>query len=152
MIKKIIARAHLLLLAGIIFPVALHAVGTKDDAKALVSRAIAFYKANGKAAAFSEISNPAGMFVKGDLFIFVYDLNGVCVASGTDAGIIYKNMSAAVDSDGKFYVREWIEIARNKGNGWMNYKFANSSTYRIEKKTAYVEKIDSYIFGCSAYQ
>lgn len=129
-----------------------YAVGTKEEASANVKKAIEYYKANGENKAFKEISNPKGMFVKGDLYIFVYDLNGNCVAHGFNSKMIGKSLIEAKDPDGKFYVKERITIAKTKGSGWQSYKFTNPTTYKIEKKTAYVEKIDNYIFGCGAYE
>lgn len=150
MIKKL-AMVSLAAFIGIISWTGLHAVGTKEEAKALVAKAIVYFRANGKERAFSEISNPGGIFVKGDLYIIVYDMNGVCVANGFNARLINKNMRDIEDSEGKLYVKNFIDITRAKGNGWLNYKFANASTYRIEKKTAYVEKAANFIFACSAY-
>jgi signal transduction histidine kinase len=56
------------------------------------------------------------------------------------------------DPDGKFYVKERIELAKTKGSGRQDYKFTNPSTKKIENKTAYIEKIDNLIFGCGVYK
>lgn len=130
----------------------IYAAGTKDEAQALVKKAIEYYKANGKEKAFNEVNNSKGMFVKEDLYIFVYDIDGNCVAHGFNAKMIGKSLIDAKDADGKFFVKERVMIAKTKGSGWQNYKFTNPSTYKIESKTAYVEKIDNFIFGCGVYQ
>jgi signal transduction histidine kinase len=130
----------------------LYAAGTKEQARAMVKKAIEYYKANGKEKAFKEINNPQGMFVKEDLYIFVYDLDGACVAHGFNAKMIGKSLIDAKDADGKLFVKERVMIAKTKGSGWQNYKFTNPITYKIEKKTAYVENIDNYIFGCGTYE
>src|SRR4030042_6978460 len=123
----------------------LHAAGTKEQARAMVKKAIEYYKANGKEKAFKEINNPQGMFVKEELYIFVYDLDGACVAHGFNAKMIGKSLIDAKDADGKLFVKERVMIAQTKGSGWQNYKFTNPITYKIEKKTAYVERGDNYI-------
>ena len=58
--------------------------GTPAEAKKMVEDAIAYIKANGKNKAFAEISNPKGKFVDRDLYVYVCDMNGTCLARGDD--------------------------------------------------------------------
>lgn len=125
---------------------------TKPEAEALVKKAVAFVKAQGKDKAFAEFSNPKGQFVDRDLYIFVYDLNGKCVAHGFNAKMIGKDLSEMKDPDGKAYVQERIEIAKTKGKGWQDYKYTNPLTKAIEAKSAYIEKVDDFIIGAGAYK
>jgi len=126
--------------------------GTPAQAEAMVKKAIAEIKANGKAKAFAEISNPKGKFVDRDLYVFVYDMNGKCVAHGFNQKMIGKDLIDMKDPDGKFYVKERIEISRTKGKGWQDYKFTNPLTRKVEHKTAYIEKVDDVIVGCGVYK
>ncbi len=89
--------------------------GTKAEAEAMVRKAVAFMKANGKDKALAEFSNPKGQFVDRDLYIFVYDLNGKCVAHGANRKMIGIDLMAMKDPDGKEYVKERVEIAKTKG-------------------------------------
>src|SRR5512137_1986467 len=130
---------------------ALAADGTPAEAKALVKKAIETMKANGKDKAFAEFSNPKGKFVDRDLYIFVYDMNGKCVAHGFNQKMIGKDLKEMKDPDGKFYVKERIEIAKTKGKGWQDYEFTDPITKKIEHKSAYVEKLDDLIVGCGIY-
>jgi cytochrome c len=125
---------------------------TENEAKGMVEKAIAYYKANGKEKAFQEISNKKGSFVKGELYVFVYDMSGKCVAHGFNEKLIGKDLIDMRDPDGKFYVKERIEIAKTKGKGWQDYKFTNPTSKKIENKTAYVEKADEFVFGCGTYK
>jgi hypothetical protein len=131
---------------------ALAADGTPAEAKALVKKAVDYMKANGKEKAFAEFSNPKGKFVNGDLYIFVYDMNGKCVAHGFNQKMIGKDLKEMKDPDGKFYVKERIEIAKTKGSGWQDYKFTNPTSKKLESKTAYIEKYEDVIVGCGAYK
>jgi cytochrome c len=126
--------------------------GTTAEAEALVKKAVAYYKANGSAKAFAEFSNPKGQFVDRDLYIFVYDMNGKCVAHGANQKMIGLDLIAMKDPDGKAYVKERIEIASTKGKGWQDYKFTNPVSKNIEQKRAYLEKADDFILGCGAYK
>jgi cytochrome c len=148
--KRTIAM-YVTILSLILFT-SLYAAGTKEEAQAMVKKAVDYYKTNGKDKAFAEINNKKGQFVKDDLYIFVYDMNGVCVAHGFNDKQIGKNLLETKDPDGKFYVKERVAIAKSKGSGWQDYKYTNPTTFKPENKTAYIEKIDNYIFGCGAYK
>ncbi len=126
--------------------------GTAPEAEAMVKKAIALVKADGKDKTFAEINNPKGKFVDRDLYIFVYDMSGKCVAHGFNQKMIGKDLIEMKDSDGKFYVKERIEIAKTKGKGWQDYKFTNPLSKKIEQKTAYIEKVDDLIVGCGIYK
>jgi cytochrome c len=125
---------------------------SREEAKVLVEKAIVYYKANGQDKGFAEINNPNGQFTKGDLYIFVYDLNGKCLAHGFKKSMIGMDLVTLKDPDGTYFVKERIEIAKTKGKGWQEYKFTNPTTKKIEQKIAWVEKVDNYIFGCGAYK
>jgi len=126
--------------------------GTKTEAEALVKKAVAFIKEHGKDKAFAEFSNPKGKFIDKDLYIFVYDMNGKCLAHGANQKMIGKDLAEMKDPDGKFYVKERIEIAKTKGKGWQDYKFTNPVSKKIEHKTAYIEKTDNFIVGSGIYK
>jgi cytochrome c len=126
--------------------------GTAAEAEALVKKAIAYMKANGKEAAFAEINNPKGRFTDRDLYIFVYDMNGKCVAHGLNLKMIGKDLAELKDADGKLFVKERIEIAKTNGKGWQDYKFTDPISKAIEHKRAYVEKYDDLIVGSGIYK
>jgi signal transduction histidine kinase len=126
--------------------------GTTAEAEAMVKKAITLIKADGKDKAFAEICNPKGKFVDRDLYIFVYDMSGKCVAHGFNQKMIGKDLIEMKDSDGKLYVKERVEIAKTKGKGWQDYKFTNPVSKKIENKSAYIEKVDDMIVGCGVYK
>jgi cytochrome c len=126
--------------------------GSPAEAEALVKKAVAFLKAGGKEKAFAEFSDPKGKFVEGDLYIFVYDMNGKCLAHGGNARMVGKDLIDLKDADGKSFVKERVELAASAGKGWQNYKWSNPAVNKIENKTAYIEKCDDVIVGSGAYK
>ncbi len=146
----IIVVSFLLLMAGRITFAA--EFGTAAEAEALVKKAIQLIKAEGRDKAFAEINNPKGKFVDRDLYIFVYDMNGKCVSHGFNPKMIGKELLEMKDPDGKFFVKERVEIAKTKGKGWQDYKFTDPITKQIEPKSAYVERVDNLIVGCGVYK
>jgi cytochrome c len=126
--------------------------GTAAEAEAMVKKAIADIKTLGKDKALAEISNPKGKFIDRDLYVFVYDMNGKCVAHGFNQKMIGKNLVEMKDPYGKFYMKERIVIANSKGKGWQDYKFMNPSSRKIKNRKAYVEKVDDLIVDCGVYR
>ena len=126
--------------------------GTTAEAEAMVKKAIQLIKAEGRDKAFAEINNPKGKFVDRDLYIFVYDMEGKCVAHGFNPKMIGKELIEVKDSDGKTFVKERVEIAKTKGHGWQDYKFTDPITKKIEPKSAYVERLENLIVGCGVYK
>jgi cytochrome c len=125
---------------------------TKADAEGMVKKAIAFVKENGKEKGFAEINNQKGRFVKEDVYVTVYDMNGKCLAHGANAKLIGKDLYNMKDPDGMAYVQERIKIAKAKGRGWQDYKFRNPVSKGIEPKTVYVEKHGEMIFSAGVYK
>jgi signal transduction histidine kinase len=87
-----------------------------------------------------------------DLYPFIYDLSGRCVAHGARPALIGKNLLDLKDQDGKYLIREMIDIARSSGSGWVNYKWPNPINNKIEDKTSYVEKMGDYFVGVGVYR
>ena len=126
--------------------------GTAAEAEAMVKKAIAMAKAKGNEATFAEINNPKGQFTDRDLYVFVYDMNGKCVAHGQNLKMIGKELIEMKDADGKEFVKERVEIAKTKGSGWQDYKFTDPLTKKIEPKRAYIERHGNLIFGSGIYK
>jgi signal transduction histidine kinase len=124
--------------------------GTPEDAKALVEKAIAFYKANGKEKALAEFSKPGGQFTKGDLYIFAFDPVGTIIAHGGDPKLVGQDFAGVQDPDGKYFAKEFIKIGPE--GGWVDYKWMNYVTKKVDAKTTYLKRIDDVIIGCGAYK
>ena len=87
-----------------------------------------------------------------DLYPFIYDMSGRCVAHGARPALIGKNLIDLKDQDGKYLIRELIEIAKGPGSGWVDYKWPNPLTNKIEDKSSYVEKMGDYFVGVGVYR
>ena len=126
--------------------------GTAAEATAMVEKAIAFIKKHGREKAFAEISNTKGQFTDRDLYVVVYDINGKVLAHGANAKMIGKDLIDLRDSDGKYFVKERVEIAKGPGKGWQDYKFMNPVSRAIEPKSMYLQKYEDMIVGCGIYK
>jgi signal transduction histidine kinase len=126
--------------------------GSKDEAVALVKKAIALIKANGPDKAYVEFSNPKGPFVDRDLYIAVYDMNGKCLAHGANAKMIGRDLIDNKDVDGKEFVKERVELMKTQPTAWQDYKFRNPTTNQVEPKSMYIERVNDVIVGCGIYK
>ncbi len=131
------------------------AAGQTDQAKiakAMVDEAISLFNANGKEKTLAEISNPKGKFVKGELYVFAYDLNATVIAHPVNPKLIGKALIDVPDADGKLFRREIAELAKSKGSGWVDYKYKNPVSNKIEDKTTLIQKVGDVIICCGIYK
>ncbi|MFL6709509.1 MAG: cache domain-containing protein [Massilia sp.] len=126
--------------------------GNQAEATAMVKKAVAYLKANGKDKTLAEVSNNKGQFIDRDLYISVYDLNGTVLAHGTNAKLIGKDVSALKDADGKEFIKDILAKAKSGGKGTSDYKWSNPVTKEIQAKTVYFEKSDDLVFSSGYYK
>jgi cytochrome c len=127
---------------------------TAEEAVAFVKKAAAYVKANGKEKAFEEFSNTKGQFIDRNLYIFVYDLNGVSLAigNGNAKKMVGKNLIEMKDANGVFLIKKLIDVANTKGSGWVDYQWPNPVNQTIESKSSYVEKSGDFLIGAGIYK
>jgi uncharacterized protein len=133
----------------------LHAAefGTREEALAMVRRVQEKFKKEGPDATFRAINNKAPGFADRDLYPFVTELTGLCVANGVTPAVRGKNLIDLKDQDGKFLIQEFIRIASTPpGHGWSDYRWLNPVTKTIEDKTAYIERMGNYYVGVGVYR
>jgi len=129
---------------------------TPAQAETLVKRAVAYAKQHGIEKLINQTNQADGVFHVGSgsqLYIFIYDLKGVCKAIGYNTtALVGKDRSDLKDPDGKMIVREFITTAKTKGQGWVDYKYPNPVNGKIEDKTSFVELSDGLIIGSGVYK
>jgi signal transduction histidine kinase len=151
---RLIAPTIFLLLCVVATADAASVSGTKQEAVAMVHRVQEMFKKEGPEATFKAVDDPStSEFHDRDLYPFIYTLSGICVAHGARPALIGKDLIDLKDQDGKYLIRELAAIAKDPGNGWVDYKWPNPLTNKIEDKTSYVEKMgDDYFVGVGIYK
>lgn len=124
----------------------------KETAVKLVKSAVAYINANGAEKALDVLNDPKGEFVKGELYVFAYDMAGIMMANSFKQSLIGQSVIDVPDSAGKKFRREIIELAKTKGSGWVDYKSQNPKTKQIEEKTTYFEKVGDLVLGCGVFK
>lgn len=112
----------------------------QKDAIALVEKAIAFAKSQGKDKLVTAVNAKNPDFVQGELYVVVYALDGTRLAHPTNPKLVGKSTLDIADVDGKEYGKEMVEVAKTKGKGWVDYKFKNPVSGKVEPKSSYVER------------
>lgn len=127
---------------------------TNSEAKrqavvSLVEKGVAYMKSN--AAHLDHIFNKFiddQEFIIGELYLFVYDEKGICLAHGQHKDFVWKNMWNYRDKYGVPVVQNMIKKAQ-AGGGWLTYKWRNAT------KIAYLQSVaingKNYIVGCGYY-
>lgn len=125
---------------------------TKDEAIAMVKKAIAHAKAQGKDKLFADVNAKAPQFIDRDLYIYVADPKGVVLAHGANAKLVGRDLNQLKDADGKPFVTEIIKIGDSGKPGWVEYRWPNPVTKQIDDKLTYVEKADGVIYCAGIYK
>src|SRR5262245_5084782 len=115
---------------------------TKEEAIDMVKRAVVFIKEQGPDQAYAEFTNKGSRFHDRDLYITVFDLDGKLLAHGQREDLIGKVLVELKDPDGKLFVKERVELARQQPSFWQNYKFMNPATKKVEPKEMYCERLN----------
>ena len=141
-----------LLLSCALLP-AVHAAefATKPEAEAMVAKALKYWKANGNDKTYAEIGKKDGQFTDRDLYVVIYGLDGTVRAHGANPKMIGKNLMEIRDVDGKFFVKERVEMAKKKQPFWQDYKFTNPTSGKIEPKTMYCVPEDDMVLCGGVY-
>jgi signal transduction histidine kinase len=149
--KILIAVLAILFIAGVAFA-AKSSKGSAAEAKAMVVKAVKLIKEVGPAKAYAEFDNSKGAFIDRDLYIYVIDLKGKCLAHGTNPKLIDKELYDLKDADQKPFIKDMIAAAQAKGSGWSDYKWTNPVNKKVENKSSYFQKVDDIIVVCGIYK
>jgi cytochrome c len=148
--KRVLKVLVLALIAVFVIENVMAAESPKDQAKAMVQKAVKFYKANGKEKTLEAITG--GKFQKAELYVFAYDTAGVLIAHPVNKSLIGKNLIDVPDDAGKLFRKEIIQKAKVSGSGWVDYKYKNPKSEKIEHKTTYFKKVNDIIICCGIYK
>jgi cytochrome c len=124
---------------------------TPEEAKAFSERAAAYIKQVGEEKAFSDFTRPDGGFVQGELYVFCYDRDGVNKEHGNNPLFVGKNLLHIKDPDGKEANLEILKTGFEQGRGWVDFKWPNPMTKKIQRKSAYVIRTNDVVCGVGYY-
>jgi len=122
--------------------------------KAMVERGVVMAVVEGEEAALTAISDPAGPFIDGDLYLFAGLVSSVTmIAHAYSPDLLGKDLSATEDDHGNFLFADFVSTASGAGAGWVEYWWPKPGETEASRKMTYVMKVpgqDMYI-GCGYY-
>lgn len=123
-----------------------------DEMKAFVAEAALYAREHGLTEAISAFNDPDGDFVRDELYIFAYDMNGTVLALPFQQGFIGINRSEVHDSSGVAYITSMRGLAA-EGGGSICYLYPNPARdYAEELKLSYVLPVDeTWFVGSGIY-
>lgn len=120
--------------------VAQEAKPTQDDAKSITLKAADLIAAKGLDEA-AKAFNAEGDFKHGEIYVNVIDFGGVWKVYPPRPAGVGQSVINVKDPDGRFIVQDVLAVAKDKGEGWVEYRWLNPATNKIEPKITYVKRV-----------
>jgi signal transduction histidine kinase len=127
-----------------------------DDATALVKKAKAHLKKNGPEKACKDFADPDAGFQKGELYIVLQDVREAgtlkILCHAKNPRLNGKDLTEMKDANGKQFNKEVISLVKDKGQGWVDYRWVNPVSGHIEDKRSYLESLDGLVVVAGIYK
>lgn len=141
----------LLLLPALALPTWAADFANKEEAVALVKKAIARVAEVGMDKAAPEFMDHGSAYVDRDLYLVIVRKDGVRVVHGQNPKLVGKTYFDAVDVNGKTYGKDVQQIAAGPGTGWISFAFKDPVTGKVLPKENYVEAAGDYVYLAGVY-
>jgi cytochrome c len=125
--------------------------GTPSEAKAMLVKAIAHYKAVGRKQALADFTGKKAPFVDRDLYVFCMSPDRVIVANGGYPSFVGSSVDVLKDADGKPLGKALLDAGSREGGGSVEYAHINPVSHLPESKVAFVQKAGEDVCGVGAY-
>ncbi len=129
---------------------ALAAAGaTPAEAKAMLDRAVAYTRANGRSEAAKIFNEGKEGFKDRDLYVVMIQDSGVFEAHGDIKAMVGRNMIDLRDPDGTYIVRAILGV---KDSGMVEFKWKNPLTNAVEPKQMFCSRMGDVVLAVGAYK
>jgi cytochrome c len=125
--------------------------GTPSEAKAMLTKAVAHYKAVGRKQALADFTGKKPPFVDRDLYVFCMGPDRVIAANGGYPSFVGMSADVLKDADGRLLGKALWEAGSRPGGGAVEYPHINPVSHKPEPKVSFVEKIGEDVCGVGAY-
>ena len=143
---KKFAVITLVIIAGIILTSnALADSAAKEMCVAKVKEAVQLINDKGLDAAIALINKKDGGFAWKDSYVFVVDFQGTTVANALFPDHVGRNQMGLATKDGRMIIQEFIEIAKTKGDGWVEYMWPKPEEMQKPKDQRIFSRKASYV-------
>jgi signal transduction histidine kinase len=133
---------HLTALLVTLALLALPAASLAADAKTLkakVEKAAEYLSQKGEAG-LPEFSDTSSKWAQTP-YIFVYDLKGNIIAHGANPKLVGKNLMGLKDVKGNMFAAEFVAVAKDPGQGWVEYWWPKKGSNKPMQKVSYIKRV-----------
>jgi len=124
--------------------------GTPTEAKAMLDKAAAHYKAVGRKQALADFNAKKAPFGDRDLYVVCLDPDHIEVANGGFPSVVGTSADAIKDATGKPLGKRIWEVG-SKGEGSVAYDWLSPVTKKTEHKVSFVRKVGDDVCVVGAY-
>lgn len=121
------------------------------QAKALATKAAAQLEKLGPREAFEQFMDPEGDYFPRDLYVFVVDFDGLMWVNGAFPMAVGSNAMDAEDSKGRRYIQQMLRVAKQRGEGAVEYQWVNPCTGVYSDKITFFKRVGPYVVAVGAY-
>jgi cytochrome c len=121
--------------------------GSPEEAKAMAVKAAAYVQEVGPEKAFAAFGTDAAWHDR-DLYVFVEDDTFIFRAHGALPATVGRSFADLKDVDGKPFIRE---LAAIKTDGWVDYKWQDPISKKVEPKKTFGVRVGEYIVCVGVY-
>jgi len=127
--------------------------------KALIQFALKYLDKNGQERTLDAIDNPKNRdhkkFIDGEYYIWVfrtdYNNRATVAAHAVNIALKGKEWYDVKDPDGKQFFHDIVRISKNKGEGWVLYRWAHPTLKKAMPKVTYFKKSGDLVFNNGFY-
>jgi cytochrome c len=145
------SRAILVVLIVLIGPAFAGDRATAAEAKALLTKAVAYYKSVGRQQALKDFNARKPPFTDRDLFVFCVGPDHTLVANGGFPELIGTQESALLDENGKSVLANVRHQVAATGEAVVRYRWVNPVNHNVESKVTFFAKAGDDICAVGAY-
>ncbi|HEV2601598.1 MAG TPA: cache domain-containing protein [Candidatus Babeliales bacterium] len=113
----------------------------------LLKEGIAYLETHEPYDTFSKFTHDK-QFIRGELYIFVFDSKGVCLAHGEQEELVWSDLYNLRGDFGTYFVRNILRKAQ-EGGGWVTYRWRNATKQSYVKEVRVGNK--TYVLGVGYY-
>ena len=125
--------------------------GTPAEARAMLEKAVEYYKEVGRTQALADFTGRKSPFFDRDLYVACIGSDHILTANGGFPSLVGSSTDAWRDADGKSLGKAIWDAVSSTGEGSVKYRWFNPVSGKIEPKINFSRKLSDDICGVGAY-
>jgi cytochrome c len=125
--------------------------GTPGEAKAMLQKAVEYYKKVGRKQALADFNKKKAPFGDRDLYVACFGPDHRITANGGFPKLVGQSADLIRDADGKSVGEEGWDLASKNGEATLRYSWMNPVTRKMEPKVTFFAKVGEDVCGVGAY-